>query len=207
MLIPRDLHVPQRCKCARHRIEYLRRLERSRSRTDADGPALTSGFLLDRASLLVAPVGLDAVVHSFVNKGLSAGGAALDFGRQIVQRLRDVLRQDGRNAHLDTCVDGPFRFRLAETNSATTDEWPAIEEAAGLTAWDRAAALKSQLRSAGVLQGVAEHGTLALFVPEGQTPSPEEVSDWLQTAWRQSDVVCLRLVRSALVHHQLTLGG
>ena len=87
--------------------EYLRRLERGRPRPSADAPALTSGFLLDRACLLVAPVGLDRVVHSFINKGLSAGGAALDFGRQIVLRLRDVLRQDGRNAHLDTCLDGP----------------------------------------------------------------------------------------------------
>jgi hypothetical protein len=187
--------------------EYLRRLERGRAPKAADGPALTSGFLLDRARLLVAPIGVDAVVHSFVNKGLSAGGAALDFGRQIVQRLRDVLRQDGRNAHLDTCVDGPFRFRLAETNRATTDEWPAVEEVAGLTSWDRTAALKSQLRSAGVLHGVAEHGTLALFVPEEQTPSPEEVADWLQTAWRQTNVVRLRLMRPALGQYQLTLGG
>ena len=92
--------------------EYLRRLERGRPRPTADAPALTSGFLLDRACLLVAPVGLDRVVHSFINKGLSAGGVALDFGRQIVLRLRDVLRQDGRNAHLDTCLDGPSRFRL-----------------------------------------------------------------------------------------------
>jgi hypothetical protein len=187
--------------------EYLRRLERSRANKDADGPALTNGFLLDRASLMVAPVGLDAVVHSFANKGLSAGGDALDFGRQIVQRLRDVLRQDGRNAHLDTCVDGPFRFRLAEPISGGTEEWPAIADAAGLTSWDRTAALKSQLRSAGALHGVAEHGTLALFVPEERTPSPEEVADWLRTAWRQTDMVRLRLTRPAIGHHQLTLGS
>jgi hypothetical protein len=131
----------------------------------------------------------------------------LDFGRQIVQRLRDVLRQDGRNAHLDTCVDGPFRFRLAETTSAMADAWPAIEEAAGLTSWGATATLKSQLRSAGVLQGVAEHGTLALFVSEETTPSPEEIADWLQTAWRQTDVVRLHLIRPTIGRHQLTLGG
>jgi hypothetical protein len=181
--------------------EYLRRLERGRSRPAGDGPALTSGFLLDRARLVVAPVGLDSVVHSFLKKGLSAGGAALDFGRQIIQRLRDVLRQDGRNAHLDTCLDGSFRFRLAEAND-TQGEWPTIEETAGLTAWDARAALKSQWRSAGILQGVAEHGTLALFLPDERT-SPEQVAEWLHTIWQQTDVVRLRLVREVISSRQL----
>jgi hypothetical protein len=181
--------------------EYLRRLERGRSRPEGDGPALTSGFLLDRARLVVAPVGLDSVVHSFLKKGLSAGGAALDFGRHIVQRLRDVLRQDGRNAHLDTCLDGPFPFRLAEAKD-TPDEWPTVEETAGLTAWDATAALKSQWRSAGVLQGVAEHGTLALFLPDERT-LPEQVVEWLRTIWQQTDVVRLRLVREVISSRQL----
>ncbi len=180
--------------------EYLRRLERSRPRPSTDAPALTSGFLLDRACLLVAPVGLDQVVHSFIKKGLSAGGAALDFGRQILQRLRDVLRQDGRNAHLDTCLDGPFHFQLA-------DELMEAGTVAGLTPWDATAALKSQLRSAGVLHGIAEHGTMALFLPEDETPSPEQVAGWLQTAWQQTDVVRLRLSRSATAARQLTFSA
>ncbi|MHB1421865.1 MAG: ATP cone domain-containing protein [Gemmataceae bacterium] len=185
--------------------EYLRRLERNRPRPSADAPALTSAFLLDRARLLVAPVGLDSVVHSFVKKGLSAGGTALDFGRQIVQRLRDVLRQEGRNVHLETCLDGPFRFHLADAEPH--DEWPSAESVAGLTAWDATAALKSQLRSAGVLHGVAEHGTLALFLPQDETPSPEHVADWLHTAWRQTDVVRLRLIRGASPARQLTFSS
>ncbi len=187
--------------------EYLRRLERGRPRTGSDGPAVTNGFLLDRARLVVAPVGLDGVVSSFHKKGLSGGGAALDFGRQIVQRLRDVLRQDGRNAHLDTCVDGPFGFRLVEAADTAGCEWPAAEETAGLTAWDATAALKGQLRSAGVLQGVAEHGTLALFLPEERPPMPEQVAEWLHTAWQQTDVVRLRLVRGAVPSRQLTFAS
>jgi hypothetical protein len=186
--------------------EYLRRLERSRSRA-AEEPALTSAFLLDRARLVVAPVGLDSVVYSFLKKGLSAGGAALDFGRQIVQRLRDVLRQDGRTAHLDTCVDGPFRFHLAEASAMAADEWPIAEEAAGLTSWDATAALKSQWRSAGVLQGVAEHGTLALFIAGEHPPTAEQVADWLRTVWQQTDVVRLRLVRGAVPPRQLTFAS
>lgn len=167
--------------------EFLRRLERRRPLPSPDAPALTSGFLLDRARLVVSPVGLDSVVHSFVKKGLSAGGAALEFGRQIVQRLRDVLRQDGRNVHLDTCLDGPFDFHL-------DGEWPSAENTAGLTVWDATATLKGQLRSAGVLHGVAEHGTLALFVPQADPLSPEQLADWLHTAWQHSDAVRLRVV-------------
>jgi hypothetical protein len=179
--------------------EYLRRLERSRSHPPADAPALTNGFLLDRARLLVAPVGLDGVVHSFVQKGLSAGGTALDFARQIVQRLRDVLRQDGRTTHLDTCLDGPFCFHLGDS-----DDWPLADNVAGLTAWDTAAPLKGQLRSAGVLHNIAEHGTMAQFLPEDKTPAPEQVAEWLHTAWRQTDVVRLRLIRRSVPARQLT---
>jgi hypothetical protein len=183
--------------------EYLRRLERTRPRPTPAASALTNGFLLDRARLLVAPLGLDRVVHSFVKKGLSAGGTALDFARQIVQRLRDVLRQDGRTAHLDACLDGPFRFFLAKGGEAG-DDWPTAENVAGLTAWDATAPLKSQLRSAGVLHGIAEHGTLALFLPEDEKLSPEQIADWLQTAWQQTDVVRLRLIRRPVPAHQLT---
>jgi hypothetical protein len=185
--------------------EHLRRLARLRPRESVEGPALTSGFLLDRARLMVAPIGLDCVVASFFGKGLCAGGAALDFGRQIVQRLREVLRQDGRNAHLDACIDGPFQFRLSGSQSDTKNEWPSIEETAGLSGWDTSAAIKSQLRAAGALQGAAEHGTLALFLPEDRSPAVEEITDWLHTAWQQTDVVRLRLIRGAIGHQQLSL--
>lgn len=186
--------------------EYLRRLERSRTRLTADSPALTSGFLLDRARLLAAPLGLDCVVQSFVHKGLSAGGSALDFAKQIVLRLRDVLRQDGRMTHLDTCLDGPFRFYFNDAVERG-DGWPTAENVAGLTGWDATAPLKSQLRSAGVLHGLAEHGTLALFLPEDEKLSPEQIVQWLQTAWQQTDVVRLRLVRKPILSRQLTFAA
>ncbi len=60
------------------------------------------------------------------------------------------------------------------------------------------------MRSAGVLQGVAEHGTLALFLPDEKTPSPEQMAEWLHTAWQQTDVVRLRLLRGTIPARQLT---
>ena len=85
--------------------------------------------------------------------------------------------------------------------------WPASEDAAGLTAWDATASLKSQLRSAGVLHSVAEHGTVALFLPEEHTLSPEEFADWLHTAWQQTDVVRLRLIRGGIPGRQLSFSS
>jgi hypothetical protein len=163
---------------------YLRRRERSHP-PQGEQPSITSGFLLDRARLLAVPLELDGLVYSFLNKGLAAGGASLDLGRQVVERLCDVLRQGGRTSHLDGCVDGPWDFRL---------EGDAVAKVAGLTPWDPTAAWKSVLRAGGVLHGVADHGTGALVLPSEPKPSAEEVAGWLKTAWQQTEVVRVRLV-------------
>jgi hypothetical protein len=182
--------------------DYLRRRDRDRPADEADAPAVTSGFLLDRARLVVAPVGLDAVVYRLCERGLGSGGAALDLGKQIVQRLRDVLRQDGRAAHLDACVDGPFGFQLAAT--ADGGRWPTAPLAAGTTPWDAATPLKAQFRAAGVLHAVADAGTLALFVPDDHPPTAHQVAGWLSTLGQHSEVVRVRLVRGAPAPRQLT---
>lgn len=181
--------------------EFLRRQERARP--EKGSPALTSGFLLDRARLVVAPLGLDSVVHALTGKGLCAGGPGLDLDRQIVQRLRDVLRQDGRASHLETCLDGPCSFHL----DGAVPAGPIAPETAGLTPWDGAAPIKNQLRAGGALHAVAEHGTLALFVPEEQTVTPEQVYDYLRTGWRQTEIVRVRIVRAGPTHRQLTFGS
>ncbi len=155
--------------------EFLRRQE-----------SFKSGFILDRARLVVAPVGLDAVVTAFTGGGLCSGKESLDFGKQIVQTLRDVLRQDGGASRLATCLDGPDNFRLG-------DGKPTIGQAAGLTAWDAAALPKQQLRAAGALHALAEGGTAALLLPEGPRPAVETVADYLRSAWKQTDVNRVRL--------------
>jgi hypothetical protein len=185
--------------------DYLRRQDRARPAETAGVPAVTSGFLLDRARLVVVPVGLDAVVQRLLRRGLSAGGAALELSRRVVQRLRDVLRQDGRAAHLDTCIDGPFDFRLGAAGPED-GPWPAGPRAAGLTAWEAAAPPKAQVRAAGVLHAVAEGGTLALFVPGDHPPAVEEVVGWLRAAWQQAEVTRVRLVRGLPAPRQLTFG-
>ena len=82
----------------------------------SDRPELTRAFFLDRARLMVAPVGLESAVRSLTGKGL-CDGKATDFARQVVQRLRDVLREDGRACLLDACLDAPAGRRRAGAGS------------------------------------------------------------------------------------------
>jgi hypothetical protein len=164
----------------------VQKRDRIRRHAEAD-TAVRRGFLLDRARLVVAPVGLDEVAHLFTDWGLANGGTSLELGRQIVLRLRDVLRHDGRLVQLDTSLDGPFTLSLADGPVRR-------ENVAGLTPWNETASLRSQLRAGGALHAVAEHGTLALFVPPDEAAGTAEVCGWLQQAWRQTEVVRLRLM-------------
>jgi hypothetical protein len=141
-------------------------------------PELTRGFLLDRARLVVVPVGLDEVVRLYTDWGLANGGPSLELGRRIVGRLLDVLRGDGRLAQMDACIDGPATFPPCQR-----------ERVPGLTPWDDRASVSSQLRAAGALHSLAELGTLALHLPTG-----EPLADVLHQAWRQTEVVRLRVV-------------
>ncbi len=160
--------------------DYLRRREAA-----PGAPPVTSGFLLDRARLVAAPVGLDAVVQAFTGRGLCSGGAALEFGKQIVQTLRDVLRQDGGQTRLATCLDGPDDFRM--DGEALT-----VGRAAGLTPWEATAPMKSQIRAAAALHAAADGGTAALFLPADTRPTAEAVADWLRMAWKHADVSRVR---------------
>jgi hypothetical protein len=158
---------------------FLRRRERERTALVPEGPAITRGFLLDRARLIVAPVGLDAVVRTFTGHGLAAGGAALDLGRSIVRRLRAVATEDGGRIPLQTCIDGPADFRLDSALGVV-----------GLTPWEPAATVREQLRGAAAVH--AEAGTLALFIPPDA--SPADAVDWLRTAWQRPEIVRLRFM-------------
>ncbi len=158
---------------------YLRRLP-----ADPAAPALSQGFLLDRARLLVTPIGLDSAVRTLRGRGLCSGGAALELGKEIVQRLRDVLRQEGRSLRLEACLDGPL------LQAAPTAE-PDPEQVAGLTPWDSQTP-RSQGRAAGTLHGVAEQGTLLIRLPADTTR--EELREVLRSLWEQTDVVRVQVV-------------
>jgi len=179
---------------------YLRR----QSKTTAGAPDLGRGFLLERARLLVVPVGLETAVRSLAGCGLE-DKAGLDLARLMIERLREVLEEDGRRANLDSCIDGLTTFsadargafalggagNLPSEQAHVAGLW-----VAGLTAWAPSMPPRNQLRIAGNLHAAAAGGTAALFLPDDSSLQPEAVADLLHFAWRQTDVVRLRIVSS-----------
>jgi len=159
--------------------------------------AQTRGFLPERARLLVSPVGLDAAVQTLLGRGLCSDEDALELGRAILRRLREVLREEGRASALETCVDAPATHTLdrGPLSSATL--------AAGPTCWDTVAPVTTQLHAAGELHAAAEAGTAVVFLP-AEPPTAEEVGGWLRCAWKETDVVRVRLAQAVAPSHQLT---
>jgi hypothetical protein len=163
-----------------------------------DRPGLKRGFFLDRARLMAAPVGLDCVARRLTGEGLCEA-KGLDLGRQVVARLRDVLREDGRACLIESTLDAPagFGFELATEHSPSA--------VAGVTPWDAAAPVKAQMRAAGAMHAVAEGGTAAVVV-DGERPlGAEQVAEWLRQAWSQTEVGRVVFVRAVPTHRQLTL--
>jgi hypothetical protein len=164
-------------------------------RSDRAWPA----FLLDRARLVVAPVGLETVTRRLTGLRISEGGAGIDFACRVVQRLTDVLTADGRACQLDACLDGAaggFPFALS-----AHAELPAEDQVAGVTPWDTKASAKQQLKAGGTLH---TGGTVAVLVPDDAAPSLEELAGLLRSAWRQGDVGRLRFLRADGAHRQMT---
>jgi hypothetical protein len=155
-------------------------------------PALTRGFLLERARLVIVPVGLEATVAALLGRGLCAGMPSLDLGRQIILRLRDVVQRDGQAYRLDVCLDSAVDCFLGE---ASREGPPTLAEVAGLTPWDASATAKSQLRTAGSFHAAAGGGSMAVLAPAGLPLTAEAVVELLRYAWQQTDVVRLRFLR------------
>ncbi len=130
-------------------------------------------FLLDRARLVVQPVGLDAVVQALAGQCIGDGPRALELAQQIVASLAANLRCDGRGANLEGCVDGDFGS--AESTLS----------------------FHAKLKSAGAFHESAGMGTAVLPLPLDTALSAEVIVDLVNFAWKQTAVVRLRFLRAA----------
>jgi ATP cone domain len=158
-------------------------------------PALTGGFLLERARLVVTPIGLDAATRTLVGGGLCSSSFASDFGRRVVQRLADVLRVDGQAYLLESCVDSAPSFAALGARDPAQYQQTAPEFVPGLTPWDATIAVRSQLHAAGPLHAAAGAGTAALLMAN-EAITTEQLTDTLHYAWKHTAVACLRLIAS-----------
>jgi hypothetical protein len=153
-------------------------------------PALTRGFLLDRARLVVTPVGLGAIAARW-------GGQGADFGRDVIRRLHTALHEDGRACRLETAVGclPPGR------GSAELEAEPIGPLTAGRTAL---AAVKQELRARNALYAGVEPGSVSVAVSAANPPTPDELAGLLRHTWQQTETIRLAFRRSTEPPRQLT---
>ena len=148
---------------------------------------LASGFLLDRARLMVAPAGLHSVVATLLGCSLAQNTDGLDFARRVVQRIFDVVNEDGRSRHLPVGLDGSLL-------AASVD--PASKLPAHLD-------LEDQTRVAAALHGAVDLQTAALYITDAARPPVDELVQSLQWLWRRSDVRHVQLTPFSRAPSQL----
>ena len=183
---------------AQQRRRFLRKEGTSRE-------TLTRGFLLDRARVRIAPLGLAEVVRPLTGRAPNGGDARMTFGQSIIRRLVEVLTQEGGTQQLDVCVDTYAGRRAAGCDPAGNDSESA--EYSGPLRLDVAADTQLWLRAAGTLHAITESGTAVLVFREGATLEVDQMVDYLRWTWKNTEVVRLRLARAGDIQHQLLLGA
>jgi hypothetical protein len=151
----------------------------------AKDSVLLRSFFLDRARVLIVPIGLEETVHGMGGQGLCAPDG-LRLGKQIVKRLNEALRSDGRTRLLDSCIGAPGSFAFDPASGPTE-----LRDVAGLTAWDDAATVKNQLKAAAALHAVAGGGTAAVRIARA---TPEQLVEWLGWAWQRTAIAQMRFL-------------
>jgi hypothetical protein len=169
--------------------KYLRR--------HADGTGLGRAFLLDRARLVVVPLGLDRVVRSLTGQAATTSPLSLDLARQAIATLREHLQLAGQAVHLEVSLDSP--------GPGLNGRVPALSS--GLSCADEAADAERQLIAASALHAVAGQGTALVLWPDDAEPTVNRLVDLLQFAWRRTELVRVRFVRkpAALAQAELDL--
>ena len=79
---------------------------------------------------------------------------------------------------------------------------PSIDRPAGVTPWEPSASVSEQLRAASELHASAASGTAAILLPD-RSVRAEEISEWLQLAWKKTAVSRLRFIRLQPSQRQL----
>jgi hypothetical protein len=153
-------------------------------------PAITRGFLLDRARLMVVPVGLESAVRSMLGAGLGTSQEALDFARQTVERLGAALESDGRSRHLDVCLDGPGSF-ICGAPAGTGDVSRLAHDLSPL----------EQLRVAESLHAQS----VVVLLPAERIPAMESMADLLRHVWRKTGIARIRFKHLEATQRQLTV--
>jgi hypothetical protein len=144
---------------------------------------LRSEFLVERARLVATPIGLDGTLRLLTGEGPESK-TFIDLGRQTLASLRESLHKAGAVSNLDTAIADPY-----DLAGASRENLPP----------------KNQLKTAAALQSAAGGGTVAVFLPEGFSPTAHDLFELLQFAWQRTDCTRLRFCRVTPQQHELGL--
>jgi hypothetical protein len=171
-------------------------------------PELNRAFMLERARLLVVPVGLETVARTIIGSGQIHAPAALEFACQIIRTLKETLHQDGQSFLLATVIDpsattriGDDRQQIEESSSLHAERRgmetheSASRTVAGLTTGDSALPVKKQLQAIGSIHAITESGSGTLLSSESAPPTPEEAVELVRYAWQHTEIARLRFQR------------
>jgi hypothetical protein len=154
---------------------------------------LRQGFLLERARLVLTPIGLEAAACK-LSENDHAGRTRSEIARALVQCLHDTAERECERDGLEAVVDSPSLFDLsAQQESVDMSDLSSVS-VAGLTCWDAKAPPLLQLREAGSWHKMTGAGTAALLL-SGQHLSPAVVRERICDAWWRSEVRRMRIVR------------
>jgi hypothetical protein len=154
----------------------------------AADPRVSQGFLLDRARLVLVPLGLVAAAEA-------VDPLDRDLDCRVLRRLQQILAEEpGRR--LEAVIDSPVEVRRWPSG------WPAV---AGVTAWEPRAAPRLQLAASGRLHALTEAGTALLVLPADPAPSAEQLVELLRYAWEQTALVRVQAGRLEPAAPQLLL--
>jgi hypothetical protein len=157
------------------RREFLRQRAR---------PAVVGEFLLDRARLVVVPVGLTRAVDLLRELDPAAKNEVVS--RQLLLGLNAALTS--AKYRLAAVIDRPqFALTRPEPADVAANSNP-----------------RDQVRFAAEMHAAVGTGTADICLPDRSTP--EEVADLIAGAWKQSGFVRLRFVRATRAPRQLTAG-
>lgn len=162
----------------------------------SESSSARQGFLLERARLLVTPIGLEHAVRLVTGQSLFAESHALEFAQKIIQQMVDALTQKSLPTGLDWCMDSsPGTKLLSDIHGQMKAD----------TKSDPGVPIPRQIQILGSLHSITRSGTGEILLPQDTMTSPDQVVHWLHKAWKQGNVNRLRFVQSSAAPQQLSL--
>jgi hypothetical protein len=162
-------------------------------------PLLTEGFRLDRARLVLVPIGLDSFCRRLA-ESTPGVDKQTPLPRQVIQQLRRAMQDEAGARCLEACLDSSPGFLMNEPGE--NEGSPSPQQAAGLTGWDASLPPRHQLKAASLFHAETKTGTAAIVFPADHHPTPDELADLLRAAW-QSDICRLQFVQLDSPRRQL----